>query len=118
MSERVEHIEKVERVGSKFRATLHTVEELGPLEVIQVCKGLRNEIINRKDEIKNLENQKTAIDKQIAGQQISIDALAQRVKDIFTPRLVEAKRLLSPEKVKTYWPAADLDQKKDFNFDK
>jgi len=141
MSERIEHIEKVERRGGKFVATLHSVEQLGALEIIQVCKGLRNEVINRQDEIKNLENQKTAIDKQIGGQEIAIEALSQRVKTIFEPRLAEAKRLLTKAErkelkafenqemelvqqrealvdayAKAHKTAEELDQKKEFKF--
>ena len=100
MTKRIELTEKIELRGRKLVATLHTVESMNPLEFIQIYKGLMNEINNRKDEIKNLENQKDKLQLQIDGQNKSIASIEKRLEKTFKPKLRDAKRVLNKKEIK------------------
>ena len=95
MSKQLKHEEKIEWKGKNFEATIIKVDELTPLELIDVEKFLKNTIQNKKDIIiqknKEIDNLKAEI-KSIEKDNVE---LANRLKNVFTDAVVTARRNMS-----------------------
>ena len=100
MSKQLKHEEKIEWKGKNFEATIIKVDELTPLELIDIEKFLKNTIQNKKDiiiqknkEIDNLKAEIKSIEKDNAE-------LAKRLKDVFAKPITVARRNLNKEEKK------------------
>ena len=105
MSKQLKHEEKIEWKGKNFEATIIKVDELTPLELIDVEKFLKNTIQNKKDiiiqknkEIDNLKAEIKRYDKKgkiIGGLEFDIHELENRLKTVFANSIIIARRNMS-----------------------
>jgi len=100
MSKVLKHEETINWDGKNFQARIEKVEELEPLELIDIEKSLKNAITNIKDEI---EGHKIAIENlqgQIKSAKERIEEYEKRLQKVVSPKVVIARRNLTKDQRK------------------
>lgn len=95
MSKLLKHDERIEWKGKNFEASIVKVEELTPLELIDIEKYLKNTIQNKKDMIIQTNQEIDTLKEKIKVLEKEIKELDDRLRNIFAKNITIARRNMS-----------------------